>query len=738
MSEEFVKKKPYPLQPDYDYNFSFKNLTDSIIEWRSYSLDPVKNLSKALSLYEIIHTHVDKDDLSYPLAMIKKSIREFVDENDDYIVKKAGSIIKSINICDDCLSQMMDTLKSALALKRVESNHAIISKRFNIKSIIEEYPTEYLNSDMIDPLVFKICSFIDTYRLSVPEKCSLMVEEIYYALSKYRKDILSIASIGEEIKSTEEITKNVLTDVMLYLYINYMDERGNTLDSECLDKLDKSIYLKDANIDLKSFRDCESKYIAHRGFQSLYELIPIYICNHTLGNIDDFKDKLSSWVTMPEHVKNLKPFLFSICTCMYLYNDRYDVSKDVSYLNALVSMITGEGNPSDKYNSYNNSLKVLNDYITCLDISDPDVDTTKIIQNTRKVYNKMKEIATNEVHEGVYLSSDDYDVLFSDLFKFSEAVEEYKTLSDKVSKYIYDESFLLTLNPIQLSLLSSMTLGYPEIIDYRKLLSAYKETAKNIRKVSYTEGDNSIIYAQFRRISPIDQDIERLTNLIPHVKKEVIKESFDYNKDIPAYYDYYCNVNDSLLVLADTLKLINSNETTLLNKLNDYYTRAERGMKVVSDKSKPVVVALGKVITGVMSLGNTERSIKLKTVILPRLRTILKIIIGGTVLVVNPLLAILYAITTIALSNSTTKKETDMIKDELEANVEIIDQQIRDVESGEHKDYAKQKQLLILKKKYERSLEKINDKYKSDSDRIKDVSKSSEKKDDDKEEDVED
>ena len=281
--------RPYPLMKNYKRT-DHSNLIDALREWKSFSDNVENNFEQATFIFSQALKGIDELEASnefrgkndYIFSLIHTASRFYNIALDEYI-KLSGKFkptkylellhlyLKDSKSGEGYIKKEYELYTMGLAAKRVEENHNIIQKRFDIKSIIvkllgidEEGSDIYYKYRYIVPILgVHLASLIDTYRMDPVQKAVLTIEELNYVIKYIERN------------SKEECFSTIFDNILgpAFYYINaYKDTDDEVTLEDIVDELLKANWIPfDGKQYLKnSFSEFEDRIKEYKG------LVPVW------------------------------------------------------------------------------------------------------------------------------------------------------------------------------------------------------------------------------------------------------------------------------------------------------------------------------------------------------------------------------------------------------------------------------------------------------------------------------
>ena len=738
--------KPYPLYKDYKENPDLANIAKSLTDWTSFYPGNYKeSLMKALEVAKSIKD-VKTNDTN------DQKFIESLYNNITYMIKNAFShdqtisreaIEKAIDWMDEGnRNNILNAFDKAVSDNRIQVNHQILSKRFNLSKMVESY--FYKDNDEIifsPPFMYRVFSLIDTYNLTPPAKASLMCEEIRYLLegsnlysSYYYAPVYTMLYVvGNFAGDRTKLADKIIEFYKKSKYINRGDEisfiTDIVSDKEKIDALIKKITEPDED-NLVKLPDYNISYTAN-------QILVYYIYTGKLYSNDGF----IQFADIVSHIKTNRPnsliTILNAALYQYIYTNNLKgislkgiitsyisfnfsaihiamLSKYMSELQDFVTHITSFTYDEDKQYRLDKMVKEINDVIKALD--------QIRIGRGAKMYDRIdREQALAEISMVLEEALNCADV----------KAFEYKPLTLKIQ-----------YAPEIFPYLEYYAYKYPGMIDTSKIKIAAKNIYDMAEDKLFSIGENTHINqeaVQIRRemknyMNSFNEDVRLLVNQ-PSIA------------DMADVYAYLVSLKEDTVLLNDLLSYAESkadeygysddddydDEPTPEQKKKLIQTADERkqsimekiktGVREIDEKHQSIRAMFNNnapkvvdAITTMATLGDKAKEGYLRGTVLPRMRRFLELILGAAILVFSPFLFVLYLLVKVATDPNASDKTRDAITDELEAESQIIERKLTDAQND--KDYDREKKLLVLQKHYHREIAKIKT-NKSESKKLK-------------------
>ena len=195
----------YPLYESYKNkdSYNFRNLTESLYNWKLYSQNAGNNLNQVLNILDVISENGTPNQLIEATDIVNETIVPYLES--PLFFKRL--VNKKSNNSNEFLSESLNMIKDSISEQtdcdRVLNNHKTISKRFNIDRVVSS--NIYFEDAFIET-VYTLCSLIDTYNMDLKSKFCNSAELAMYCINE----------CGEKIDN-----KKLLETIIDYYLINY-------------------------------------------------------------------------------------------------------------------------------------------------------------------------------------------------------------------------------------------------------------------------------------------------------------------------------------------------------------------------------------------------------------------------------------------------------------------------------------------------------------------------------------
>lgn len=737
--------RPYPLMKNYKRT-DHSNLIDALREWKSFSDNVENNFEQATFIFSQALKGIDELEASnefrgkndYIFSLIHTASRFYNIALDEYI-KLSGKFkptkylellhlyLKDSKSGEGYIKKEYDFYITGLAAKRVEANHNLIQKRFDIKSIIikllsidEEGSDIYYKYRYIVPILgVHLASLIDTYRMDPLQKTILTIEELNYVIKYIERN------------SKQECFCNLFATILgpAFYYINaYKNTDDEVTLEDIVDELLKANWIPfDGKQYLKSsvaeFEDRIEEYkglvpVDANGMTSniVCYILKTYAEDNTIGRPKSFFNFINE-EDYPLVIKGIdvdygdRAFLYSILTILpILYanktaegihiddpiaievfvKERIKESKatklvcdNIRFSSYIISLICNE-----KLGNFLRS--VADEYMIAEEKKEEKMDAIDHAL-MRPSYIKCAEM-TEEAAEIIslseaYSSAPKFNIDKDTIIKFPEAIPFFE---------YYARTYPEHLN-------RDILLNRAELVIRENVISSKMDMdlAANISKV------NTYRNRLVEETAKVDDPVEYFRNFTEatQLMEDIMAYLEEYDPDFDDDYDD----DDEKEELTpkqkqEQKKKAEEKKKTLLSRMADVLAKAGGAVEKVKPKIKSVSSKIIDVLANITTLGDEEKIAQLKTKILPNLRNILMVIVTVGLAITTPYLLVLVLVIN-AISTANTSVETKkIVKDELDVELGIVEKKLNTANLTEQDE----KKLLMLKSKINRQIERID------------------------------
>lgn len=662
------------------------NTTDTILEIcnKINSLENVNNTTKySLALENISHS-LETTNKYYDIDSISKLITEYFMYNGICESEEIESLLEKVS-----LKKKPDKSKIKELLKRFPDENiksksfvtSLVTKFYTLSkdNIIEETPNFLtwirkgivFSTLAVNPYLGILNIFIDYFI-----EMTLKRSEIKKMISK----------LEQEKKNIENSKSKAKGDNLVKDLDKYMDEIDKNIDK--LKNYEESLY---SNDELMSKDDDDDftleSTIDNLSIHSKEDYLNNYH-NLFVGEIKKARKKIEEVVnsTLSKYTKKEMFILTTENEFGQFTNMDSDNIYDYLDSNNRVSFPVLECLPYNYFKEEHRTetsdifVKLMENVNTILD---EHVHLTMEGNDDKYLFNIVLNIPIEES-----FNKNDMNIeLKKDLAMILALAEQVEELSNKKIDSLFTnikEDFICESN---LNYLISFNDKYNQILD----TDIIKESLLGIKEDIYNNYDS---IKATRMGSLIQESIYQLSKpkksfLVPKNRYEILMETIE--------------INQGLNIL---------NELSLGNKVKVAQQNLVKNMKNLSDKekvlSKQMDNALDKFYNNVeKELTNKNREKVIKGSILPSASSIIKLaVVSGVAFMINPALAVITVLGSIAVSKSATSKEKQYILDEINIMLKMVDKKIQLAENNN--DMKALEQLLRTQQKLERERQRIH------------------------------
>ena len=738
--------RPYPLMINYKRT-DHSNLIDALREWKSFSDNVENNFEQATFIFSQALKGLDELEASnefsgkndYLFSLIHSVSRFYNLALDEYIkisgkykptkyLELLHQYLKDSKIGESYIKKEYDYYVMGLANKRVEENHNIIQKRFDIKSIIvkllsiddEGSDIYYKCRYTIPVLGLHLASLIDTYRMDPLQKTILTIEELNYIVKYIEKNAKSDCCCN-------------LYDIILgpaFYYINAYKDTDDELELEdIIEELAKTNWIGfDGKQYLKNiFYEFEGRIENYKGLVPICingmaanltcYILKTYAEDNTIGRPKSFFNFINE-TDYPVSIKGAdvefedKFFLYSVIptlTVLYVNKTAESIHEDdkIAIREFVKSYIKESSATKFVCANIKFSARIINLICGNSDLGNLLIDTADeyIITEEKREENMTKVV--DSLEKPSYIAT-------------LEAVEEVSNLVALSEAYLEAPKFNIAKDaflkfPEAIPFFEYYARNYPDRLDRDILLNR----AQMVVKENAVTSDMDMELAA--NISKVSTYLNRLTEATvpansPEEYFQYFLEDTQLMEDIFAYLeaydsdfddDYDDDDNEEELTpkqKQEQKKKIEATKKNLLNRMADAINRAGDAIEKIKPKLKAVGSKVVDAISSIAALGDEEKIAQLKTKILPNLRNILNAILFAALTVYAPYLLVLTLVVNAIASTETSVETKKIVKDELDVELGMVEKKLNSANLTE-KD---EKSLLMLKSKINRQIERID------------------------------
>ena len=703
-------------------------LVESLQNWKELGTDNISRLNKALELYSNAIPVTESEYLQQPKSLLEQMIVAII-ATDNISFDKLKKCIYD-NVTDEKAKEDLAKVShDEIDLKRVRSNHEIINKRFNTRSIFSmtvANATDFPQLGMID-----ICKLLDTYSLSIQDKFALMVEELAYDYNTYtcleHKGLVYI-----------------IPTVHSYLFSTYPpshtteDIVAKVLDS-IAQRVHNSVFIQKLNDKISNNQSI--KHVIHSDvFDKIAEFEVSPSNTGDSACIDKVVDLFSNIADSISNIQELSDITEIVLPLYYQYFavSNYSNNKDdmirvlYTYIDTIYKKFADEF-----HNGYINKIyDIVDDFLAKASIIPQNSESYQTMIEAIKAIKEMlsKSIEYYDAKKVYNLKGEPYDVndnptdIFTDydnalLDDIEEACSIFQSnvLEESTISAFTDKELLIKADRDLLDYIEESYEKHYPLIDKSKLLLSLNEAVKEIRKDTATP-DN------VTKISNLKEIINKVKNYHDEnqdsMKDDDVTDEKVLSANIIPIKDY--NQDKMRTYTIDKISKYYNEDTILANniakeamhemKLSSYVTlgldRLKKTASTLMDAQKTAWNNIDRFADTIERINTEEdkreaRMQVVKNSLLPSMSRCIKsiIIAGGLSVLVHPFVGLLSLVVRFVNSKRAAKEERQAVADELEVELEMIDRKIRDAEDS--KDYKKERKLRLLKRKLITYLAKV-------------------------------
>ena len=737
--------RPYPLMKNYKRT-DHSNLIDALREWKSFSDNVENNFEQATFIFSQALKGIDEIEASnefrgkndYIFSLIHSVSRFYNIALDEYI-KISGKMkptkylellhlyLKDSRNGEGYIKKEYDFYITGLAAKRVEANHNLIQKRFDIKSIIvkllsidEEGSDIYYKYRYIVPILgVHLASLIDTYRMDPLQKTILTIEELNYVIKYIERN------------SKQECFCNLFETILgpAFYYINaYKNTDDEVTLEDIVDELLKANWIPfDGKQYLRSsvaeFEDRIEEYkglvpVDANGMTSniVCYILKTYAEENTIGRPKSFFNFINE-EDYPLVIKGIdvdygdKAFLYSILTILpILYTNKTAEGTHIDDPIAIEVFVKERIKESKATKLVCDNIR-FSSYIISLICNEKLGNFLRSVADEYMIAEEKKEEKMDAIDHALVRPS------YIKCAEMAEEAAEIISLSEAYSsapKFNIDRDTIIKF-PEAIPFFEYYARTYPEHLDRDILLNRAElvikentisskmdmDLAANISKVSTYR--NRLV----EDIAKVDDPVEYFQNFAEAT--QLMEDIFAYLEEYDPDFDDDYDDDDEKEELTpkqkqEQKKKAEEKKKTLLSRMADILNKAGGAVEKVKPKIKSVSSKIIDVLANISTLGDEEKIAQLKTKVLPNLRNILMVIVTVGLAITTPYLLVLVLVIN-AISTANTSVETKkIVKDELDVELGIVEKKLNTANLTEQDE----KKLLMLKSKINRQIERID------------------------------
>lgn len=720
-----VVDKPYPLNENFKSNYNYCNLIECLQRWNSYSKNEAVCFEQALNVLNCVLENGSPIQKATATSVVQGITGQL--KSPKNVSKTLSDGVKNVSeVNKEYYDKITESLNRNIEECRVISNHNLISKRFGVDSFIRE--NTVFDKDY-NCVIAELCSYIDTYNFGLDSKYKIALEETLYAMRRANVSI------------TEQQIVEAVTDYFASVDMHPNDTNGKLFEimGQVIDNnrfFSDSKYPKALKESLTRVNDDEIKTDLEELFKSKEEALVMESAS------DKWRIAVEAFKAMPKKteaaLKKLTDTLFIVHRDEDIINNSYNLLSLIFYYTVWVGTLsigiapgiisaitlktinyTAERKYMDrvlkKWYAHRDSVhrkmekcsdeekkKKFEEYLKSID---------KNIEKLEEYSDKLrgedeKKSADKRPDNYTGKNDNDFDMDFD--FKFDEnaknAIMDLKVMAEAVSTIKWDsntseklleQDMIASMNGDDLEYISDMTVKYPGLLNPRRVLEAVDYRAK-----LYRESNNDPLYLNRTILSECKAKLEKA------IDAQATPEDEDTDKDVIKELNeiaVFSTVIDQKLSSMNELS-VTSNLKLAADKLMSVASSLSDKEQIISRNIDGACRFLQRSIEKSMSMENREAVIRGD--ILPSVSKIIKwvCIIGGAAFI-HVGLAALVILFKFAMDKKIRTKERQMVVDELDIELKMVDKYIADASAA--KNYKKEKELLLIKKKLQHQSDRL-------------------------------
>lgn len=661
------RKMYYPLYKNYNEEYNYSNIKDSICKWNSYAESVSDSVDKMLELFTIVNNHGSIVEIEECTKLLTNNILS-LKEYEDYI-----TVIKNT----DGTNTIIEHLHEAQLMDRLIENHNYIMKRFDVDSYIIN------NSTNIESTIYKICEFIDTYNMGIDSKYKICLEEIQYLLEKHNIQY-PLNSIYENI-----------TDYFLMNCLNEDDKELQLLDimESVIDK-NIFVYNKDYITYLKDLKDSKDIMIDEAVEESRLSKMKKAISKFKMATektATSFKHLIMDNLLVINTAEDMADCSVNILSVAFYCIVITGAIATNAWLGIVAAIVSKFINFHAEYKYYERNIKIWeNNKIK----AEKELNKTKNSEKKKDIEEYIKGLnkgisAMKRAVEDMKDDEEDNDSIDNDEFKLEEetllkTINAFNSINynSKNNKLLLNPDVFIKLDENDIKYIVDFASKYEGYIPKHQLKNTLLETANILRKTPDI--------TNYKKISILNHSASILSN------DNFIQENINYDE----LYSYTESINNFVL---HELSIANS-ISLAIDKVSSKIADLDAGQQTISNSIDSTARRISRAIDNAFNSESRERIIRGD--ILPSMSRMIKIILAsGIMFWVNPFIAALYLVIRLVLSKKASKRERQLVLNELDVELIMIDKYIRQAE--EKNDLKKVKELLLIKKKLQTQYTKL-------------------------------
>lgn len=720
-----VVDKPYSLNENFKSNYNYHNLIECLQRWNSYSKNEAVCFEQALNVLNCVLENGSPIQKATATSVVQGITGQL--KSPKNVSKTLSDGMKNVSKANkEYYDKITESLNRNIEECRVILNHNLISKRFGVDSFIRE--NTVFDNDY-NCVIAELCSYIDTYNFGLDSKYKIALEETLYAMRRANVSI------------TEQQIVEAVTDYFASVDMHPNDTNGKLFEimEQVIENskfFSDSKYPKALKESLTRVNDGEIKTDLEELFKSKEEALVMESVS------DKWRIAVEAFKAMPKKteaaLKKLADTLFIVHRDEDIINNSYNLLSLIFYYTVWVGTLsigiapgiigaialktinyTAERKYMDrvlkKWYAHRDSVhrkmekcsdeekkKKFEEYLKSI-----DKNIEKLEEYSDKLRGEDEKKSADKRPENYTGKNDnDFDMDFD--FKFDEnaknAIMDLKVMAEAVSTIKWDsttgeklleQDMIASMNGDDLEYISDMIVKYPGLLNPRRVLEAVDYRAK-----LYRESNNDPLYLNRTILSECKAKLEKA------IDAQATPEDEDTDKDVIKELNeiaVFSTVVDQKLSSMNELS-ITSNLKLAADKLMSVASSLSDKEQIISRNIDGACRFLQRSIEKSMSMENREAVIRGD--ILPSVSKIIKwvCIIGGAAFI-HVGLAALVILFKFAMDKKIRTKERQMVVDELDIELKMVDKYIADASAA--KNYKKEKELLLIKKKLQHQSDRL-------------------------------
>ena len=726
-----VPNRPYSLNENFDTHYNYQNLLECLQTWNSFNKDEVVCFEQALNVLNCVLENGSPMQKATATSVVQGITGQL--RSPKNVSKTLSNGVKNVSESNkEYYDKISESLNKNIEECRVISNHELISKRYGVDSFIRE--NTVFDKDY-EYVIAELCSYIDTYKFGLDSKYKVALEETLYAMRRANVPI------------TEQQIVEAVTDYFAAVDIHPKDTNGKIF--EIMEQvIDKNHFFSDSSYPA-ALRESLNRTDTASNDVSLESTMLTAITEEKAvveSASEKWRTAVEAFKAMPKKtegaLKSLIDTLFIVHRDEDIINNSYNFLSLVFYYTVWVGTLSIGIAPGIigaialKTINYNMERKymdrVLKKWYAHRDSVHRKMEKCSDEEKKKKFEEYLKTIDKNieklEEHSDSLRGEDekkstdkrptnytgkkdddfgDFDMNFDDM-KFDEstrdAILDLKVIAEAVSTIKWDDTtserlleqdMVASMNGDDLEYISEMAIKYPRLLNPRRVLEAV-----DYRMKLYSESKDDPLYLNRTILSENKSKLEKA------IDAQATPEKEDTDKDVIKELNeiaIFSAVVDQRLSAMNELS-ITSNLKLAADKLMGVASSLSDKEQIISRNIDGACRFLQRSIEKSMSMENREAVIRGD--ILPSMSKIIKwvCIIGGAAFIHVGLAAVIL-LGKFAMDKKIRTKERQMVVDELDVELKMIDKYIADADAA--KDYKKEKELLLIKKKLQHQNDRL-------------------------------